>query len=144
MHCSKLDDLSSLVAARFDDFVVENLEYLGPRKPYRLRRNIWGFYSLDFDIPWGNLTLRKQLSVRPYVCYVFLSAADTKPFELQKWYRPFWKRIYEPVSMVPITLGSDPRKTLTNVIFFVRNLSIMPATTKPYFFGPVLLSPITF
>ena len=52
----------------------------------------------------------KNIIFCPSVTFVY-SDTDTKPFELQKWYRPFRKHIDEPVSMVPITLESDPQKT---------------------------------
>ena len=49
----------------------------------------------------------------PSICscvMIYQWAADTKPFELQKWYRTFWNHKTEPVSMVPITLGQTPKK----------------------------------
>ena len=37
-------------------------------------------------------------------------AAEVKPIELQKRYRCFWNADTEPVSKVPMTLGSAPQK----------------------------------
>ena len=67
-------------------------------------------------------SLRKQLSVRQYVClsvcYVFLLAADTKLFELQKHFRPFWNAETKAVQMVAIMLRSDPQPS-KNDLFWI-------------------------